>query len=377
MKKLLTTILLLLLVMTGCVKEKEEYETRSYMLDVVFGDLIPTVTVIDKKEIFENNPNLNDELSAITNDLDAYYSPSIPTSKVSELNSKAGKEAVTVNDEFIAILKEALSVSELSTVDGKALYDITIAPVVNLWDINNKRFSKTGIPMDIPKDEDIKALLDLVDYHNIIINEDNKTVFLSEVGMSIDLGSIVKGYAANKIRDFLQEKGITRAVINVAGNIITMGYNHYKGEDKEWKINVQTPYESYGETNTFGYFLKTDATAVTSGSYERFILSEDGKEYHHILDPRTGYPSDSDLLSISIITTDSMVADALSTATFCLGFQRGYELVENLPGIEAIFVTTDKEVYVSTGLKDNFVFNEAVEKIGYVYKGVKENGTTN
>jgi thiamine biosynthesis lipoprotein len=113
----------------------------------------------------------------------------------------------------------------------------------------------------------------------------------------------------------------------------------------------------------------------SSGVYERYIVN-DGKEYHHILNPKTGYPVDSGLISISIVTDDSMKADALSTAVFCMGLERGVEYINTLENVEAVFITDNKEVYITKGLEDNFIFNNEIEELGYTYKGVK-NGTSN
>lgn len=377
MKRICILILFLGFLLAGCtVNKKDDMEVRYFLLDTVFGDLNPQVTTIAKKDLYEKNPTIEDDLNAIVQRLDQYYSTSINTSKVYELNENSGKEPIEVSEELIMVLKEAKRVSELSIVENKALYDITIAPIVDLWDINNLRFSKTQMPEEIPTNEDILDLLDLVDYNNIIIDEEAKTVLLKNEGMKIDLGSILKGYAANLIRDYLKEVGIEIAIINVAGNIITMGYNQTVGKDEKWQIKIQTPDVRYGDESYFGYVSVNEITAVTSGSYERFILGFDGKEYHHILDPRDGYPSDSDILSVTILTQDSMTADAMSTAIFALGLERGYEVVESLDSFDAIFVTKDKEIYVTSGIKNNFVYNSKVNAIGYVYKGVK-NGTNN
>lgn len=372
MKKLYTIVLFIFLSLSliGC---QEKPITMYYMLDTVFGDLIPQVYVNGPQSLFNKNPDLGEELSAITNDLDKVYSTSIPSSLINEVNNNAGIKPVQVTQEFIDIVKEAKTISSLSEVDGVALYDISIAPLVDLWDINNLRFSKYEEYADIPKDEDIQALLPLIDYRNIIIDEDNLTVFLKEKGMKIELGSILKGHAADKIKNLLLAKGFKNALIDVAGNLYVLGQNYYKGKYIDWEIYIQAPYLR----DTFGYVVENDVTAVTSGSYERYILTKEGKQYHHILDPRTGYPNESGIISVTIITKLSMQADALSTATFSLGLDRGYDLIENLEDTEAIFLTDDYEVYITSGLVDKFFFNEDLAKeVGYQYKGVK-NGTSN
>lgn len=376
MKKFYMLILLTLLSfgLAGC---QTKQVTMYYPLDVVFGDLLPQVWIIAPQKLFDDNPDLSEELSAITNELDAIYSTSKSDSLITEVNKNAGIKPVKVTQEFIDIIKEAKAVSILSEVDGVALYDISIAPVVDLWDINNLRFSKNYEYNEIPEDKDIQKLLPLVNYKNIIIDEENLTVFLKEEGMKIELGSILKGYAADKIKDFLHSKGFKNALINVSGNLYVLGQNYSKSKFIDWEISIQVPYAAYGAENTFGSVIYNDVTAVTSGSYERYILTKEGKQYHHILDPRTGYPNDNDILSVTIFTKKSIRADALSTATFSLGLDKGYDLIESLEETEAVFLTNDYKVYITSGLQDKFTFNEKVTKeMGYEYKGVK-NGTSN
>lgn len=379
MKKIYIIILLLFLFfgLSGCKPNNQtKYSILYYQMDLTFGDLLPQVWIIVPKADQEKYPDLGEELSEITNRLDELYSPSRDDSLISQINKKAGIEPVQVTQELIDVLKVSKEISALSEVDGVALYDVSIMPVVDLWDINNLRYSLIEDFADIPEDEDIKSLLSLVNYKNILIDEENLTIFLKEVGMKIDLGSILKGYAADQIKQYLTGLGVQNALIDVAGNLYVMGQNLSKGKLIDWEIYIQTPYVRFGDKNSIGHITKNNITAVTSGSYERYILTENFEQYHHILDPRTGYPSDSDLMSVSIITTNSMRADALSTAMFCLGLDRAYEVIEGMKDTEAIFITNDKKIYVTSGLKDNYQFNEATMEIEYEYKGVK-NGTSN
>lgn len=381
MKKIFMIMLISILSfgLIGCRKKPKIPVEKIYYyeLDITFGDLQPQIWLFAFEEQIDNNPNLKKELSSITNELDRLYSATNDESLLSKVNDNSGVAPVKVNQELIDVLKAAKEVSALSKVDGVALYDVSILPVVDLWDINNLRFSKTSSTAEPPADEEIKKLLPLVDYENIIIDEDNLTIYLSEKGMKIDLGSILKGYAADKIKAYLNSLGFENGLVNVAGNLYAMGKHLYRGKFIDWEVAIHTPYttELDGDKNTFGSVTGVDYTAVTSGSYERFILAKDGTEYHHILDPRTGYPNNSDVVSVTIVTKDSMRADALSTAAFSMGLEKGYELIESLAETEAVFLTTKKEVYVTSGLVDNFNFNNAVKVIGYEYKGVK-NGTS-
>lgn len=368
MKKncILFLLFLITITLTGCNVDK--VTQKLFYLDETFGGLRPAIILVGNESKFRDNSNIVSELSAITNELDYLYSTTKETSYIKKINDNAGKQPVEVNDELLLILNEAIEASKLSEVDGIALYDITIAPIVDLWDINNKGYNKTWDYAEIPADADIKKLLPLIDYRNIIINEEEKTVFLAKEGMKIDLGSILKGYAADKLKALAIEKGFTSGIINVSGNLLTFGYK----DDKKvmWRIGIQTPYASYGDPTTVGYIEKSDITAVSSGIYERYILTKEGEEYHHIFDPRTGYPNNNDLMHVTILTDLSIRGDALSTTIFSLGLEKGYELVESLENVQAIFITRSKKIYVTSGIKNEFVYNEEANTIGYTYKGV-------
>src|SRR5690554_2625872 len=385
MKRNFVVILLtfIAIILAGC--QKDEYIARKYYLNNAFS-IMPQVMIVDKEskiKKYEEN-NLAKELSAITDELDDTFNifeDRGDENPIKKINNNSGIAPVKVSDEVIEVIKTAIYVTNLSYQEEKALYDITILPVWELWGFRDESYGKVR---DIPTPEEIEGKLDLIDYKKIIIDEENNTVFLAEEGMKIDLGSIVKGYATDKIKEYLLSKNIENAIIDVGGNIMTMGYNYYN--DAPWTVRIKTPYITYDVTDPYydpnynlnyyvGTLYYTDITAVTSGVYERYIVNE-GKEYHHIINPSTGYPIDNDLISTTILTKDSMMADAISTTAFSLGLEEGYELVESLDSFEAIFITKDLEVYVTSGLIDEFIFNTNLEKINYTYKGVK-NGTNN
>lgn len=165
----------------------------------------------------------------------------------------------------------------------------------------------------------------------------------------MDLGAIAKGYAADEVAAILKKHGVKHAIINLGGNVLAIGGN-VNGEP--FKIGVQNPLNPRGDY--MGILNIEDKTVVTSGIYEKY-LEKDGKRYHHILEPKTGYPADNSIVGISIITDKSIDGDGLSTSVFLLGLDKGMELIESLDNVEAIFITTDKKVYISKGLKDNFI----------------------
>ena len=166
--------------------------------------------------------------------------------------------------------------------------------------------------------------------------------------MLLDLGSIAKGYAADEIVKILKEENINSAIIDLGGNIYALGF---KEGNKNWKIGIQNPFDNRGKI--VGSLEVSNKTVVTSGVYERYI-EQDGQTYHHILNPETGYPYETDIAGVSIIADKSIDGDALSTLVFTKGLEKGLELVENIDGVDAIFITNNKEVYVTKDLKDNF-----------------------
>lgn len=375
MKRLLVLLLLGIIATTlsGC--KKDEYFVKTLYLDSAFS-ITPSVRIIGTKDELAEYDSLRDEISVITNELDDIFNPNKITSVLSQINASAGVAPVQVSEEVYRVVEEALQVADETVVGGVALYDVSILPVWEKWLFQLRYYSIFDNNLEtIPTAQELEPLLPLVDHNKIILDPDHQTVYLSDVGMKMDLGSIVKGYACDKIKAFLATKNITRAIIDIGGNIMTIGYNHYEGEDQEWQIKIQTPYvtmydTNYEATKYIGTYYDSNITVVSSGVYERYIKTEEGLEYHHILDPRTGFPLDSGLLSVTIITDVSMTADAYSTAVFSLGLMDGAALVEAHEELQAVFITTNKEIYISSGLEGEFTFNERITSLGYTYKGV-------
>lgn len=334
----------------------------------------------DKTKYEDLVTEMNNELLSLDNKFNIQDRGDGVVTDLMKVNNNSGIAPVKVDQEVIKVIKLAIEVSEETLIDGKAVYDVTISPVWKLWDFPNKTYS---FIMDNrnepPLQTDIDDVLPLVDYKKIEINEEESTVYLPVAGMGIDLGSIVKGYAADKMRDILVKYGITKAVINIGRNILLLGSSYDKDndyQDKPFDVKIVTPYVSEfdpEEVRTFGYLKVTDETIVTSGTYEKYIKDTNGDEYHHILDPRTGFPFDNGVVSISVITKESIKGDAYSTALFSLGLEKGMELVNSIDGLETVWVVKNGykyDVYISSGLEGNFEFNQNVEGLDYVYKGV-------
>lgn len=296
-----------------------------------------------------------------------------------KVNEASGINPVVVSSEVIEVLKKAIEISELSKDDDKKLYDPTIGVIWKEWDFVNKGYSPISPAYYNPvTNERISALLPLVNIDNVVIDEDASTVFLKEKGMVLDLGSVVKGYACDKIKSYLVEEGIRKAVINVGGNILLLGdAQTYGSEVTKWEVQIRTPYYQTlaSDFGFLGSLSLDESTVVTSGTYEKYIMDENKNMYHHILDPRTGYPVNNGITSVTVITDNSLEADALSTTLLIMGLEKGLEYVNSISGVEAVFVQKTEngsKVYISNGLenKNIFHFNKELEKINYSYEGV-------
>lgn len=263
-------------------------------------------------------------------------------SEVIAINENAGIAPVKVSDDTFEVLEHALRYSALS--EGR--FDPSIGVLVKLWNIGTDEAA-------IPDQSEIDDRLPLVDYRLIELNAEEKTVFLKEKGMVIDLGAIAKGFGADQVSAMLYDRGVRSAIINLGGNVLVMGE---KPDGTPWRIGVQNPFSDRGEY--LGIATIRNKTIVTSGVYERYF-EENGKRYHHILDTVTGYPVDNELAGVSIIADISMDADALSTAVFSLGPEKGMALIESLDGVDAIFVYNDKSLVMTEGAKAVFQLTDS------------------
>ncbi|MGD9605423.1 MAG: FAD:protein FMN transferase [Bacilli bacterium] len=368
---------IIVITLTGC---QDDYQVYTLNLSDSFNTT-NKVIIISKTKSQDELDKLYDGLDQILIDLDHKFNVQDRgdgvTTELMRLNAQSGIAPMTVSDELFMVVKKALEISNYSLVDEVYLFDPTIAPVWDKWNfIDNLYDPFMDNRADAPLLEEINVLLPLVDRSNIEINEEQKTIFLKATGMKLDLGAIVKGYAADKLKTYLISQGYEKAVIDVGRNILLLGSGiTADSKDIAWKVDVQTPFiDLFAENNlkTYGSMRLSDVTVVTSGTYEKYIKNEEGVMYHHILDPRTGFPVDNQVLSVTVVCQESIVGDGFSTTLFALGLERGMAIVNELDYLDTIWVIQNndkKEVYVSDGLKDIFDFNEAVETIGYVYKG--------
>lgn len=306
-------------------------------------------TVITQKVYGTDAQAAVDEARERMKEIEELMTINAPGGEINRLNEAAGKGSVDLDQETVKILETA---KEYAALSGGA-FDVTIGPLVKAWGVftDNPR---------IPPQEEIDRLKKLVDYTRLDVDAANLKARLQTEGQIVDLGGIAKGYSGDEAIRIYKKHGVKSAFVNLGGNVVVLGK---KPDGKLWRIGIQNPRAANGMY--IGTVDVADKAIVTSGDYERFF-EVDGKRYHHIIDPKTGYPSDSGLISATIVSDVSMDADALSTATFVLGLEKGMALVESLKNVEAIFITKDKDIYVTKGLKKIFKFTDESKEFRYV-----------
>jgi len=269
------------------------------------------------------------ECEALVYRLDALLSPGGQSSDVRRIN-EAGGEAVGVDGAVIDILSAASGISQRT--DGT--FDITISPVVKAWGF-------TGDSRRVPGARELAGLLPLIDYRKVCVSGNTVSV---PAGMSIDLGGIAKGYTAAKLIELMRARGAASAIVSLGGNVQALGT---RPDGTPWRVAIQDPVNASG----YAAVLAVEDTAVvTSGGYQRYF-EQDGIRYHHIIDPSTGYPADSGLLSVTVVCRDGMAADALSTAFYVMGMDKALAYRDAYGGFEAVFITDDGKLYYTDGLK--------------------------
>lgn len=352
-KKLLFSLITLgisFMVLTGCTNSAKKTTTESSASTKILKDpysdeqfLLGTyvrIRVYDEgkeaalKPAFDRVKELGDKITI-----------NQKGSEIDEVNEQAGIKPVKVSDDVYTLVKRAYEYSQ----DSQGGFDMAIGAITQLWRIGFDDARK-------PSQEEIDQALKLVDYHKIELNDQEKTVYLKEKGMIIDLGAIAKGYITDEVVKVLKKQGVTTAIVDLGGNVYVLGHSP-RGENQDWTVGIQDPNMARG--SVLGSIKERNKTLVTSGIYERY-LEVDGKKYHHLFDPKTGCPFDNDIASVTIITDKSIDGDGLSTAVFSMGVKKGLEYVESElnNGTEAIFVTKDDKVYVTDPIKDTFKLSE-------------------
>ncbi|MDR3114362.1 MAG: FAD:protein FMN transferase [Treponema sp.] len=278
------------------------------------------------------SPHIYETLFSRLREIERTMSATLEDTPVDRINKNAGIRPVPVPMDLIDVLEQALRYGALS----EGAFDPTIGPLVQRWAIGSEH-------PRIPGALEIEETLSLINWQDVVIDRKEATVFLRRSGMALDLGAIAKGYAADEVGALLKKAGIQGAIIDLGGNIFAYGT---KQGGAPWRIGIQNPLSSRGAY--LGILEVRHKSIVTSGVYERYA-EIDGKRYHHILSTQDGYPVSNGLLSVTIIADRSMDADALSTAAFALGYEKGRALVESQDHAEALFIFEDKHIRGTPG----------------------------
>lgn len=322
------------LLLVGCQPKNEKISQTNYQLGTVIS-----YEIFDSSdtEIIQKGIKRVDEI-------ENKMSLNIPESELNHINQKAFQQEVPLDDELKNILATAFSLSE----ETKGLFDVSVGRLVQLWGIGSDHAR-------VPSQKEIDEAIKHVGYQNVQLTKEG--IKYSKEGIVIDLGGIAKGYAADEVAKVYKANKVKSALINMGGNVYALGH---KPDGSQWRVGVREPF--IGSADYCLSIGVEDKAVVTSGYYERYI-EKDGKLYHHILNPLTGYPSDMEILSVTIVADQSMLADALSTSCYLLGVDKGLELIKKYPGVEAIFISKDKKVFPSEGIAENIELNKDEYKI--------------
>lgn len=335
-------IIILVFLIGSYVINKNDTVTTPIQKTAFKLNTMVTITLYDS-----NDESIIDNAFKICDYYEKIYSRTLDSSELYILNDNNKRKTnenntYRVSDELKDLLEYGLYYSKLS----EGGFDITIEPVSSLWGF-------TSDPKVIPHAKEISSNLPFVGFNKLTLNENE--VSFQEEGMGIDLGAIAKGYIADRIKDYLLSKGINSAMINLGGNVLCVGD---KPGDIPFKIGIQKPFADKNEL--VAMMEIRDMSIVSSGIYERFIETED-EFYHHILNPKTGYSYENDLISVTILSKYSVDGDGLSTTTFALGLDKGMELINSIPDTYAVFVTDDYELHYSDGFLENIKVTEIEE----------------
>lgn len=255
-----------------------------------------------------------------------------PNSQTSAINNNAGIAPVMVDDELFQLIKRALKLSHLT----QGAFDISYASMDKIWKFD-------GSMTEMPTVDEIEKSIDKVGYENIVLNEANKTVFLKTKGMRIGFGAIGKGYAADKAKSLLIKFGVKSGIINASGDLNAWGK---QPDGKDWMVAIVNP---LNKDRVFSWLPVKDRAVVTSGNYEKYIQFND-QLYTHIIDPRTGYPSQG-ILSVTIFTENAELADALATSVFVMGEKVGLNFINQIKGVECVIVNDKNQIVTSNNIE--------------------------
>ena len=329
MKRMIAGILTFVLLLSGC--------TSSNMQQT--GELFIMSTYVTQQVYGEHADEAIHAVNELLEAYDATFSLYKEDSEINRINQNAG---TAVSEETFSLIQKAKQYSESSG----GLFDLTVAPLSTLWGINSEN-------PRVPSDEEIAAALNLVDYRDVILEESEQTVYLKREGMAIDLGGIAKGFFCEKIEEIYRQYDVSSALVSIGGNIYTYGQ---KPDGESYRLGIRNPNDLNG-SSIMGILSSHDEVVSTSGAYERYF-EQDGMLYHHILDLETGFPAQSDLLSVTVICKDGGLADFLSTTLYLEG-RKAISSYLNSEQFQVIVIDQNNQVYISPSLKERFTITDS------------------
>ena len=301
-----------------------EYKKKVSMLGSPFE-----ITVVAKDSL--QGKYFTDLAIAEVKRIENLISDWIPTTQISLVNKNAGFQAVRVDSEVYELVERAIKISQLT----EGAFDISYASMDKIWKFD-------GSMTAMPTEEAIKKSVAKIGYKNIILNKEDQTIYLKLEGMKLGLGGIGQGYIADKVKNLLQTNGCSSGIVNVSGDINAWGKQI---NQKPWTVGIINP---MNKNKVFATFPLENSSVETSGNYEKYVIFN-GIRYSHIIDPRTGYPTQG-VVSVSVFAKQTEIADALATGIFVLGVEVGLDLVNQLKGIECIIVDDKGKIHASKGI---------------------------
>ena len=289
----------------------------------------------------------NDRSAAVSSILSDYhrlfdiYNEYTDTVNLCTVNKNAGGEPLKVDERLIEFLKYAKELAELT----EGAMDITLGSVLNIWHVHREEATEDPSKASVPDIEELKEACEHTGFELLEIDEANSTVRITDPKASLDVGALGKGYATEKAAQYLESVGAFGYVLNIGGNVRAIGT---KPDGSKWVTAIRNP-----DMSAEDYAMKiniSDLSCVTSGVYERFF-TVNGRQYHHIIDRDTLFPADY-FASLTVLTKDSGLADALSTALFCMSYEDGKAMAEKIGGVELIWIYPDGEIRYTDGVED-------------------------
>lgn len=318
--------------------QNQSEDTQEASRDIFAMDTYMTVTAYG-----ENAEQAVDDAEAEIERLDALLSTGNADSEIAKLNEAGNAE---LSEDAGYLTERALELYQ--ETDGA--FDIAIYPVMEAWGFPTQNFQ-------VPSSDTLANLLSLTNAGNISYDKETRKISFGVEGMKIDLGGIAKGYTSSRIMDIYKKNGITSGLVNLGGNVQALGK---KTDGSKWKVAVQSPDDT---EDYLGILSIQDKAVITSGGYERYF-EQDGVTYHHIIDPKTGYPAENGLVSVTVVSSDGTLADGLSTSLFIMGEEKAADFWrEHQDEFEAILMSEDGTLYVTEGLENDFSTERTVKII--------------